>query len=189
MGSRSYGALCEGIIGELIVNRKDLNKMADVMTREEVFRKLSARCTTREYCVSEVREKMRNWNISRADEDSVVEQLIAERFIDEERYTRAFVNDQFRFSGWGRIKISYTLRQKHIDSLTISQAVQSIDPDEYMATLIKILKGKLRALKLLPQQVQSEKLMRFALSRGFEFNLVREALKELSLECEVGSEI
>lgn len=163
--------------------------MADMMTREEAFRKLSARCTTREHCVSEVRDKMRNWNISRVDEDSIVEQLIAERFIDEERYARAFVNDQFRFSGWGRIKIGYTLRQKRIDALTISQAMQSIDPEEYMSTLIKILKGKLRALKVLPQQAQAEKLMRFAMSRGFEFNIVREALKELSLECEIGSEI
>jgi regulatory protein len=67
--------------------------------------------------------------------------------------------------------------------------MQSIDPEEYMSTLIKTLKGKLRALKVLPQQAQAEKLMRFAMSRGFEFNIVREALKELSLECEIGSEI
>ena len=163
--------------------------MADVMTREEVFRKLAARCTTKECCVSEVREKMRNWNVSRVDEDSIVQELIAERYVDESRYARAFANDQFRFSGWGRIKIGYTLRQKAIDSLVVSQAVQAIDPEEYYAALMNILKTKMRASKSLPQQTQGEKLMRFALSRGFEYNLIREALKELSLECEVGSEI
>lgn len=163
--------------------------MADVMTREEVFRKLAARCTTKECCVSEVREKMRNWNVSRVDEDSIVQELIAERYVDESRYARAFANDQFRFSGWGRIKIGYTLRQKAIDSLVVSQAVQAIDPEEYYAALMNILKTKMRAFKSLPQQTQGEKLMRFALSRGFEYNLIREALKELSLECEVGSEI
>ena len=163
--------------------------MADVMTREEAFRKLAARCTTKECCVSEVREKMRNWTVSRVDEDSIVQRLIAERYVDESRYARAFANDQFRFSGWGRIKIGYTLRQKAIDSLVVSQAVQAIDPEEYHAALMNILKVKMRAFKSLPQQTQGEKLMRFALSRGFEFNLIREALKELSLECEVGSEI
>lgn len=163
--------------------------MADVMTRDEVFRKLAARCTSKECCVSEVREKMRNWNIARVDEDSVVEQLVAERFIDEVRYARAFANDQFRFAGWGRIKISYTLRQKSIDSLTVSQAVQSIDESEYKESLMNILKVKMRSLKALPQQAQGEKLMRFAMSRGFEPNLIRQSLKELSLECEVGTEI
>ena len=163
--------------------------MADVMAREDAFRKLAARCVARECCVSEVREKMRNWNLSRVDEDSIVEQLVKERYIDEERYARAFANDQFRFAGWGRIKIGYTLRQKSIDSLIVSQAIQDIDPEEYRTALIKTLKAKMRALKALPQQAQGEKLMRCALSRGFEFNLIRDSLKELSLECEVGSEI
>ena len=41
------------------------------MTRDEAFRKLAARCTAKECCVWEVREKMRNWNIARVDEDSL----------------------------------------------------------------------------------------------------------------------
>ncbi len=163
--------------------------MADVMGRDEAFRKLSARCMSKECCVSEVREKMHNWNVARVDEESVVEQLLAERFIDEERYARAFANDQFRFAGWGRIKIGYTLRQKGIDSLTVSQAVQDLDQEEYHEALMHILKTKMRALKALPVQTQGEKLMRFAMSRGFEPELIRTSLKELSLECEDISEI
>jgi regulatory protein len=76
-----------------------------------------------------------------------------------------------------------------VDSLTVSQAVQAIDEDEYREALMRILKVKMRSLKALPQQAQGEKLMRFAMSRGFEPHLIRESLKELSLECEVGSEI
>ncbi|MBE6306657.1 MAG: RecX family transcriptional regulator [Bacteroidaceae bacterium] len=163
--------------------------MAEIMTRDEAYRKLAARCTVKECCVSEVREKLHNWNIARVDEDSIVAQLLEERFIDECRYSRAFVNDQFRFAGWGRIKISYTLRQKSIDSLTISQAVQTIDEEEYRRSLLHILSVKMRSIKALSSQMQGDKLMRFAMSRGFEPQLIRECLKELSLECEGGSEI
>lgn len=163
--------------------------MSETITREEAFRKLAARCTSKECCISEVREKLHNWNIQRVDEDSIVSQLLAEKYIDEERYCQAFTNDQFRFAGWGRIKISYTLRQKQIDPLTVSQAVQSIDEVEYVNALRGILKSKVKGLKALPMHVQSEKLMRFALSRGFEAELIKVCLKELSLECEVGSEI
>ena len=163
--------------------------MSDTITRDDAFHKLAARCTTKECCISEVREKLRNWNIGRVDEDSIIEQLLAERYIDEARYCRAFTNDQFRFAGWGRIKIGYTLRQKQIDSLTVSQAIQAIDDEEYIDSLRNILKSKVKGLKALPVQTQSEKLMRFALSRGFEADLIRKCLKELSLECEVGLEI
>ncbi len=163
--------------------------MSDVITRDEAYRKLAARCTTKECCVSEIREKLHNWNIQRVDEDSIIEQLLSERYIDEARYCRAFASDQFRFAGWGRIKIGYTLRQKQIDTLTVSQAVQEIDEEEYIESLRKILKSKLKGLKSLPERVLSEKLMRFALSRGFEPTLIRDCLKEMSLECTASVEI
>ena len=163
--------------------------MSDTMSREEAYRRLTARCSTKECCVWEVREKMRNWNIPRVEEESLVEQLLAEKYIDESRYCRAFVNDKFRFDGWGRIKIGYTLRQKMIDSLTVSQSLQSIDEEEYCECLMKLLKSKMRSLKALPPHAQCEKLMRFALSRGFEPHLISKSLKELSPQCEIGSEI
>ena len=163
--------------------------MSDVISKEEAYRKLAARCTVKEHCVWDVREKLRNWNVQRIDEESIVEQLLSEKFVDEARYCRAFAHDQMRFAGWGRIKIGYTLKQKRIDALTISQAIQTIDEEEYRDSLRKILTVKMRGLKSLPQQAQGEKLMRFAMSRGFEPNLIRDSLKELSLQCEIGSEI
>lgn len=163
--------------------------MSDVITRDEAFRKLAARCTVKECCVSEVREKLHNWNIQRVDEDSIVNQLLSERYIDEERYCRAFAHDKFKFDGWGRIKIGYTLRQKQIDPLTISQSIGTIDETEYCDLLQHLLKGKSKGLKAVPVQLQGEKLMRFAMSRGFEPELIRACLKEMSLQCEIGSEI
>ena len=163
--------------------------MSDVITRDEAFRKLAARCTAKECCVSEVREKLHNWNVQRIDEDSIVDQLLSERYIDEERYCKAFAHDKFKFDGWGRIKIGYTLRQKQIDPLTVSQSIRTIDEEEYYNSLEHLLKGKSRGLKAVPAQMQGEKLMRFAMSRGFEPELVRECLKGMSLSCEVGGEI
>lgn len=162
--------------------------MSDTITRDEAFRKLIARCSAKECCVSEAREKLHNWNISRVDEESIIEQLLKENYIDEARYCRAFASDQFRFAGWGRIKISYTLRQKQIDPLTVSQSMKVIDETEYTDSLRQILKSKHRGLKTVSPEQQSEKLMRFALSRGFESDLIKNCLQELSLECPVGSE-
>lgn len=164
--------------------------MSDIKTQEEMFRKLVARCAAKECCVSEAQEKLRNWNVGRIEEAEIISRLVQEGYIDEARYCRAFIHDQLRFAGWGRIKIGYTLRQKQIDSLTISQAMQQVvDEEEYRKSLHKILVAKMRGLKSLPAHVQSDKLMRFALSRGFEPELIRTLLKELSLECEVGLEI
>ncbi len=163
--------------------------MPDTITRDEAYRKLAARCSAKECCVAEVREKLHNWNIPRKEEESIIEQLVKENYIDEARYCRAYAQDQFRFSGWGRIKIGYTLRQKQIDPLTVSQSMKVIDEEEYIEALRRILKSKYRGLKAIDPSQQGEKLMRFAVSRGFEAELIRKCLKELSVECTVGSEI
>ncbi len=163
--------------------------MSDGITRDEAFRKLAARCSAKECCVSEARERLHNWNVGRLDEESIIEQLLKENYIDEARYCKAFAQDQMRFSGWGRIKIGYTLRQKQIDPLTVSQSMRVIDEAEYLEKLRGILKTKSRGLKALPPTAQGEKLMRFAVSRGFEIELIKECLQELSLECPIGSEI
>ena len=138
-----------------------------------------------------LRKYVRNYitGIFLARRKSIVEQLVKENFIDEARYCRAFAQDQFRFSGWGRIKIGYTLRQKQIDPLTVSQSMKVIDETEYTEALRRILKSKCRGLKAVDPSLQGDKLMRFAVSRGFEIDLIKKCLRELSLECTVGSEI
>ncbi len=158
--------------------------MSNEITKDEALRKLVARCATKEHCVWDVREKLRHWNIGREDEDYIIKELIADGYINEVRYCRAYVHDQFNIAGWGRVKIGYTLRQKQIDALTISQALQTIDEEEYLEKLTRLLRGKGRGLKTMLVKDQMEKLTRFALSRGFEPHIITKALRDLSLSCD-----
>ena len=85
--------------------------MPDTITRDEAFRKLAARCSAKECCVAEVREKLHNWNIPRKEEDSIVEQLLKENYIDEARYCRAYAQDQFlRLKRLGQIIVRSLLQ-------------------------------------------------------------------------------
>ena len=94
--------------------------MAKTLTPPEALHRAAALCSSSEHCIADIREKLSRWGIGEPDARTIVERLVQERFIDEERYAIAFAKDKFRFSGWGRIKIRYALQQKRIGNSDVS---------------------------------------------------------------------
>ena len=130
-------------------------------------------CSKAEHCVDDVRQKLWAWKVPTEEHDDIINTLIDNNFINEQRYANAFVKDKFRFNHWGRIKISIMLRAKKIDAAIIDDALSSIDEDEYLDTLRNLISRW-------SAETDQQKLMRKAVSRGFEPNLVREVISSLS---------
>ena len=144
----------------------------------EALNKAAAYCTLCERCTSEVSAKLTAWGMTGAQQRRIIERLIDEKFIDERRYCSAFVNDKVRFNHWGRIKIVAKLREKKLPADIVSEALDAIDEEEYNTTLRKLLNNKLKELKNSDDECQSkQKLLRFAISRGFEYPLILKHLK------------
>ena len=149
-------------------------------TPAQALSALAALCSRGEQAESDLREKLRKWEVSPADADRIIQRLKEENFLSEERYARACVRDKSRFNGWGRIKIAHALRQKHIDSQWIEQALaDEIDDAAYHDTLIRLMQGKLRSVAGREPQAARAALLRFAASRGFESDLCYRCLDEV----------
>ena len=149
-------------------------------TPAQALSALAALCSRGEQAESDLREKLRKWEVSPADADRIIQRLKEENFLSDERYARAFVRDKFRFNGWGRIKIAHALRQKRIDSQWIELALaDEIDEAAYHDTLIRLMQGKLRSVASREPQAARAALLRFAASRGFESDLCYRCLDEV----------
>ena len=149
-------------------------------TPAQALSALAALCSRGEQAESDLREKLRKWEVSPADADRIIQRLKEENFLSDERYARAFVRDKARFNGWGRIKIAHALRQKHIDSQWIELALaDEIDEAAYHDTLIRLMQGKLRSVASREPQAARAALLRFAASRGFESDLCYRCLDEV----------
>lgn len=153
--------------------------MTKILTPPEALHRAAALCSTAEHCTADIREKLARWGVAESDARAIVDRLVQERFIDEQRYAIAFVKDKFRFSGWGRIKIRYALQQKHIDGSDIDNALTVIGEEEYADRLHQLLQAKSRTLRDDDPEARRAKLFRFAASRGFESNLIFNTLKQL----------
>ena len=146
---------------------------------EELLHKAASYCSISEHCVSEVEEKLSAWGVSVTDKQKIINRLISEDFINEKRFCIYFVKDKFRFNKWGKIKISYFLKQKGLSNELINKALETIDDGEYEEMLASILKTKLAGLKYEYEYEKQGKLFRFAQSRGFESNVIDRILRTI----------
>ena len=146
------------------------------MEYKEALHKAAALCSSGERCEHDIREKLLLWGMSDNDATKIINYLIQEKFLDEKRFAEFFTKDKFRFNKWGKIKIAYMLKQKHISSSIIQEALNSIDDEEYYSALQELMQSKLKQLKYKDKNDKRTKLFRFAQSRGFESQLIKSEL-------------
>lgn len=147
----------------------------DELTVKEAIAKAAALCSRKEYCCSEIRTKLERWGLSETEE--VITYLLEEKYINEDRFTRFFVRDKFRFNKWGRIKIRYALKLKKIPGHIVECALeQEIDPGIYVETLSTLIASQSKRVKGKSDFEIKGKLYRFAYGRGFEPELIQQLL-------------
>ena len=150
--------------------------MKKEMTEQEAYLQLAALCAQAEHCQQEMRDKMRRWELDETTQNRIVARLIKERYIDDERYARAFVKDKIRYNKWGRRKVQQALWLKHIDTDIQQRVLDEIDEKEYLDVLRPLLKQKRKSIKAESDYELNQKLVRFALGRGFGFDIIRQCL-------------
>lgn len=151
-------------------------------SESEILHLAAAYCSTAERCTFDVRKKITSSGGTPEMADRIIPYLVKEKFIDEARFCRCFVNDKFRFNQWGRIRIGFELRKKGIPEAVYTESIEQIDETAYTETLSELLKNKKRSTKGRSGQEIFNKLYRFAAGRGFENDVIKKCLLPLFKE-------
>ena len=104
----------------------------------------------------------------------VVDALIADKYVDDARYASAFAREKASIQGWGPVKIRFQLRSKGISDADIASGMSEIEEPKAARKLESVVAAKYRSLKGDPQC--RLKLLKFALSRGYEYGDVAAAV-------------
>ena len=151
--------------------------MKKEMTEQEAYLQLAALCAQAEHCEQEMRDKMKRWEIDEMAQNRIIQRLVEERYVDNERYARAFVKDKIRYNKWGRRKVQQALWMKRIDNDIQQRVLDEIDDKEYLDVLRPLLKQKRKSIKAESDYELNQKLVRFALGRGFTFDIIRQCIQ------------
>ena len=134
--------------------------------------RLQKLCSKAEYCRADIyRKALKDLEGDEEAAAKVVEALQADKYIDNARYAAAYAREKATLQGWGPVKIRFQLRGKGVSDSDIAAALEEIEPEKADARLAKLLEAKAKTLKGDPQG--RLKLIKFALSRGYDYDVVK----------------
>lgn len=153
-----------------------IKRMEQIGTREVALQKLQKYCAYQDRCHAEVRNKLFELKVYGELQEEVIAALVAEGFLNEERFAANFARGKLRMNHWGRVKIKMALKQKQVSDYSIQKAMQALDEGEYK----DVLELRLQKLKAQYGDASSyavrQKIVQSLLRNGFEMELIREAL-------------
>ena len=145
-------------------------------SREKALNSLYKYCSYQERCCQEVIGKLVEWGFGKDDEEKLIDQMIRENYLNEERYASAYVRGKFNIKKWGTQKIIFGLKQKDIPDNIIQTALSEIPQDEYEATLVKLIKAKAKTILASDIFIKKTKIARYMIGKGFNSERVWEVI-------------
>ena len=154
-------------------------KKRNPLTPDAALEQLRSYCAYQDRCHQEVRTRLLEYQVYGDDLEQIIAELIEERFLDEERFAKSFARGKFRIKKWGKMKIVRELKSKQISPYCIKKGMAEIDPEEYYTTLLDLIEKKHATLRETDYYKQRQKLTEHAMRKGFEYELIAEAVREV----------
>ncbi|MGZ4097910.1 MAG: regulatory protein RecX [Bacteroidia bacterium] len=150
-----------------------------IITPLVALEKMKNWCAYQERSQNEVRQKLFEYRLEQDVVESIIAELINEKFLDEERFAMAYAGGKFRIKHWGRNKIKLGLKQHKVSDYCIKKALQSINGEAYEEVIKKVIEKKIRLTKTSDDRKKYYTVLNYTVSRGFESDLVIEQLNLL----------
>lgn len=146
------------------------------ITEAQALKRLGDLCAKTEHCSGEIMEKMYKMGLPEDAKTRIMEKLTKYSYVDDERFTNAYVYDKIRYNKWGRRKIEQALWAKRIDNKIANLVLDAVPDEEYLSVLRPLLKSKYPTIKAETDYERSVKLIKYALGKGFTFNLIKQCI-------------
>ena len=157
----------------------DTTKPNKITDEKAAMEKAEHYCAYQERSQQEVRNKLYEWGLWSDAVENIISQLITDNYLNEERFAKAYARGKFKQKGWGKAKIKQGLKFKQVPDVLIKKALLSIADDDYLQMLHKVLAKKAKTVSEKDPFKRNYKLQQYAMSRGYESDLIANVLREL----------
>lgn len=154
-------------------------KKQEVYTVNDALKKLMRYCAYQERCHKEVEQKLKLYHLTPLEKQEVIYQLIKDNFLNEERFTIAFVRDKFNLQHWGKQRITRELKYRHISDHLIQKGLKEIDEKTYLKTFKTLFDNKLKQLDNQKPIQKKRKIIDYLVRKGYEYELIFDTVSQL----------
>lgn len=149
------------------------------LSEPQALNRIAAYCSRAERSEYDVRKKLAGWELEEDAIERIVKRLKEERYLDNARFARSFINDKLKFNKWGRTKIIFELRKRQIPESVYAHILDELSGDDFEEQLIHILYVKAKSVKGKNDYERKTKLIRFALGRGFAMDMTIKCVNKI----------
>lgn len=146
-------------------------RMRKPVDPDALLKRMAGLCAKSEQCTFDISTKLYKAGLPRDKREEIIDYLTSNRYLDDARFARSFANYKVRFSAWGKRKIRMALAAKRIPSDLISEAIDSIEEDDYEAAIRRVIASLQKLLKP-DEKNPRQTLYRRLLARGFESSII-----------------
>lgn len=140
---------------------------------DEWKEKMRRWCSLQERCTGDVRRKLQGQIEDEREIDTIVETLVEEGFLSDERFLNSYVRTHAEHKSWGPRKIVHGLCTKGFSSGAANAAVAAHSQSSFQASLEALVERRRAELP-----AKRERVIRFLVSRGFAVNDILRVLEE-----------
>lgn len=144
----------------------------------EALARIMRYCAYQERSHQEVKRRLFDYGLFASQVDEILSKLIADGFLNEERFAKAFAGGKFRMKKWGKLKIEQELKSRGLTERCIRSGLQEIDAADYRKSLVLVVRKKIKETHEHNLLAKRNKVARFAIGKGYEPELVWETVKD-----------
>jgi regulatory protein len=145
---------------------------------QKALSQLQRYCAYQDRCHQECRTKLLELGVYGDTLEEILDALIADDYLDEERFAKSYARGKFRMKQWGRIRIVSELKFRKISAYCIKEALKEIDEADYIKTIQELIEKYGRVHPALEGFDLRQKTTQYVIGRGFEGDLVYPLIKE-----------
>lgn len=136
-------------------------------------------CAYQERSQFDVRKKLFSLKLEQSQIEEVIVALIADNFLNEERFAMAFAGGKFRIKHWGKQKIKIELRKHQVSEYCVEKALKSLDLEKYEDEMTKLIQKKMNQSKHVDRRKLYYSVMNYMLTKGYETDKISKVLNQL----------
>ena len=149
------------------------------LSKNQVSQKLRHYCGYQERSHHDAIQKLKELGVQKTKHGEIISLLIGEGYLNEERFAQLYAGGKFRINQWGKRKILHGLKEKQVSTYIINKALKTIDDNDYKKKLKELAQKKFKSLKGGESIARKKKTMEYLLQKGFEWQLITQALAEI----------
>ncbi|MBB4034472.1 regulatory protein [Dysgonomonas hofstadii] len=160
-------------------NSSPTGRLGGAISEPQALNRIADYCSRAERCEFDVRKKLAAWELPEDAIKRILDRLKKERYLNDDRYAKSFINDKLKFNKWGKTKIIFELRKRKISESIYNPIFEELSADEFEEQLIHILSVKIKSVKGKNDYEKKTKLIRFAIGRGFSMGSTIKCVNKL----------